>query len=116
MKAKEKVSFSKFFPNSQQFVVIEGKASSPDDFSINIDIGDGSEKASFYIDNHYFKDGAAMLRAMRDAMQKSLEFYEKAMKMPALKPVKGLDVDSILASWNTEKKPAAKAKKKVAKK
>ena len=121
MKAKEKVAFSKFFPHSQQFVVVEGKATSPSDFSINIDIGDGSEKTSFYIDSDYFKDNAAMLRAMRDAMQRGLEFYEKAMKLPVIKPAKGLDVDSLLASWNINKKPAVEAKaasrkKKVAKK
>lgn len=112
MKAKEKVEFSKFLPSSQQFIVIKGSASSPNDFSLNIDIGDGSDKASFYIDDHYFKDGVVMLRAMRDAFQKSLEFYEKAMKLPVETPEKSNVIWEDLFSKKVQKPAKKKATSK----
>ena len=124
MKVQEKVSFAKFFPTSQQFIVIKGEAKSPTDFNMSIDIGDGEDKASFYFDPYGYKDNINMMRAMRDAMQQALEFYEKTMRLPAMK---GMTVKSslsdLLASWEKDevaveepkKKPAAK-KKAAAKK
>lgn len=110
LKPKEKVSFSKFFPGTQQYVVIRGTAKSPTDFDLSVDIGDGTEKTSFYLDPWHGKDSMDMMKAMRDAMQEAIQFYEKAMKLPVLK---GKDNDVFTFLWDDEKpkkekKPAAK--------
>ena len=47
LKSSEKVSFSKFFPKTQEYIVLRGDAKSPQDFDLTIDIGDGDNKASF---------------------------------------------------------------------
>ena len=122
-KTLEKVSFSKFFPNMQQYVVVQGKASSPEDFSLSIDSGDGNNKSSFHFDPFYFsgKEAETMLVSMRDAMQQALEFYEKALALPEIKPLKFTqsDWDSLFPKEEKKpatKKPAAKKKKAAVKK
>lgn len=122
-KTLEKVSFSKFFPTMQQYVVVQGNARSPEDFSLSIDIGDGNNKSSFHFDPFYFsgKDAEAMLTSMRDAMQQALEFYEKALALPELQPVKfsQSEWDSLFPKKEEKKpakKPAAKKKKAADKK
>lgn len=122
-KTLEKVSFSRFFPTMQQYVVVQGNAKSPDDFTLSIDIGDGNNKSSFQFDPYYFsgKDAEAMLKSMRDAMQQALEFYEKALALPEIKPVKfsQSEWDSLFPKkeeTKPTKKPAAKKKKAADKK
>ncbi len=112
----EKVNFSKFFPTSQQFVVIKGTAKSPTDFNMSVDIGDGVEKASFYVDQFGYKDNLNMMKAMRDAMQQALEFYEKAMVLPELKSDKAtfLPFGGLMSNKKEEPKKKAAAKKKAA--
>lgn len=121
MKLKEKVNFSKFFPNEQQFVVVKGTASSPTDFNIWVDIGDGNRKTSFNIDPWTnAKDPAVMLKTVREAMQQALEFYEKALNLPAIDNKNRQDLWQDLFGDLDEKpaakKPVAKKKKAAAKK
>lgn len=119
MKVQEKVSFAKFFPTSQQFVVIRGEAKSPTDFNMSIDIGDGNDKASFYFDPYGYKDNLNMMKAMRDAMQQALEFYEKTLRLPAMKGTHGgSSLSDLLSLWEDKKaaKTEAPAKKPAAKK
>ena len=112
----EKVNFSKFFPTSQQFVVIKGTAKSPTDFNMSVDIGDGVEKASFYVDQFGYKDNLNMMKAMRDAMQQALEFYEKAMVLPELKSDKAtfLPFGGLVSNKKEAPKKKAAVKKKAA--
>lgn len=121
MKLKEKVSFSKFFPDQQQYVVVKGTAKSPTDFDIFVNIGDGDRKASFYIDPWTnAKDPAAMLKTMRDAMQQALDFYERALDLPKIENKSRDDLWKDLFGDLDEKpaakKPAAKKKKAAPKK
>lgn len=119
MKTLEKVSFSKFFPAGQQYIVIQGRASSPDDFDLTIDIGDGQNKSSFYLDPWANKNATEILKSMRDATQQALEFYEKALSLPSL-PMDGEEKKSSL--WadlfpiKAEKKKDQPVKKAAAKK
>ena len=123
MKAANKVSFSKFFPENQQYVVIKGHAKAPDDFSIMVNIGDGENKTSFYIDPWMGKDPTAFLRNMREAMQQALDFYESTMALPPLSKSEGSNFWKDLMKDISEdekpeanKKPTAKKKKAAPKK
>lgn len=125
-KTTEKVSFSKFFPGTQEYVVLRGIATSPTDFDLTLDIGDGENKARFYIGPWSEKSSVDMLRVMRDSMQQALDFYETALGLP-MEDVKKANksIWSMLGSGRDDdeeeikpspKKPAAKKKKAAAKK
>ena len=83
MAKKEKVSYSKFFPESTAFVVVSGSAEGADDFGISVEIGDGSEKVSFYMSDWMGqKDSLASLKAVQEGIQKAIDFYAKALNLP----------------------------------
>jgi len=83
MAKKEKVEFSKFFPASTSFVVVSGAAEGSDDFGISVEIGDGSDKVSFYLSDWLGqKDGLASLKAVQEGIQKAIDFYGKALNLP----------------------------------
>ena len=83
MAKKEKVEFSKFFPQSTSFVVVSGSAEGSDDFGISVEIGDGSDKVSFYLSDWLGqKDGLASLKAVQEGIQKAIDFYGKALNLP----------------------------------
>jgi len=83
MAKKEKVSYSKFFPESTAFVVVSGSAEGADDFGISVEIGDGSEKVSFYLSDWLGqKDSLASLKAVQEGIQKAIDFYAKALNLP----------------------------------
>lgn len=82
-KAKtEKLSFSKFFPESTSFVSVTGKATASDDFSINVKIGDGNESISLFTTDWFKDDSLATLKAIQEGITKAIEFQQKALKMP----------------------------------
>jgi hypothetical protein len=102
---KEKVNFSKFFPSSTSYVVLEGYAKGSDDFDVTLKMGDGSNQFTVFTTDWY-KDGDAVLKAMREAIDKALEFQDKAAKMG--KAAKPQDIfDSV---FPTPKKAAPKKK------
>lgn len=105
---KEKLSFSKFFPESTSYVVLEGYAKGSDDFDITLKVGDGGEHITLFATDWYNKNG--MLKAVKEAVDKALEFQEKAIKMAKVEAPKNLFEDIFPAP----KKAAPK--KKVAKK
>jgi hypothetical protein len=117
-KTLEKVSFSKFFPDTQSFVVVKGMAKGLDDFWMQLDIGDGVEKASFNITEYNRKQSVEMLKAMQKAIQESLEFFESAMSLPPLYTEKSttslsqffkdLEVEPVKKAPTKKKKTAAK--------
>jgi len=113
-KVVEKVNFSKFFPSNQNFIVISGEAKAPNDFWLNVDIGDGHDKASFTFTDWNHKNSMDLLRSMRSAMQEALEFYEKALNLPPQSSM--LDSFFEKKAAAVEKKAEAPAKKPAAKK
>lgn len=122
-KAKtEKLSFSKFFPESTSFVSVSGKATASDDFSINVKIGDGSESISLFTTDWFKDDSLATLKAIQEGITKAIEFQQKALKMPKLEasevwsawdnaPAKIKPVKRVLKSTETVVKKKATAKK-----
>lgn len=76
---KEKLNFSKFFPESTSYVVLEGYAKGSDDYDVTLKIGDGGERITLFTTDWYKDD--KMLKALQEAVQKALDFQQKAMKM-----------------------------------
>jgi hypothetical protein len=119
-KAKtEKLSFSKFFPESTAYVSVSGKATSPDNFNIDVKIGDGSESISLFTTDWYKDDSLATLKAIQEGVQKAIDFHQKALSLPKI------EVPEVWAMWDqapTENKPVKRVlrstetvvKKKVA--
>jgi hypothetical protein len=82
-KAKtEKLSFSKFFPESTAYVSVSGKATASDNFNIDVKIGDGSESISLFTTDWYKDDSLATLKAIQEGITKAIEFQQKALKLP----------------------------------
>ena len=107
MAKKEKVEFSKFFPQSTSFVVVSGSAEGSDDFGISVEIGDGSDKVSFYLSDWMGqKDGLASLKAVQEGIQKAIDFYSKTLNLPKVD-----DVFTSVIKPKTAPKKTAKAKK-----
>ena len=102
-KAKtEKLSFSKFFPESTAYVSVSGKATAPDNFNIDVKIGDGSESISLFTTDWYKDDGLATLKAIQEGVQKAIDFHQKVLSLPKV------EVPEVWAMWDqapTENKP-----------
>ena len=106
-KAKaEKINFSKFFPETTNFVVVTGSATSPSDFDLTVEIGDGSDKATYYVSD-WIKGDLTSLKAIQEGVTKAIEFYEKALKLP-----KPPQVDEWNSFFNEDKPATKKATKK----
>lgn len=103
----EKLNFSKFFPQSTSFVSITGEAVSPDDFNVNVKIGDGSESISIYASDWYKDDALSHLKAIQEGIQKAIDFHQKALNLPKLV------VPKVWSSWDNA--PKAKTAKRVLK-
>lgn len=102
-KAKtEKLSFSKFFPESTAYVSVSGKATASDNFNIDVKIGDGSESISLFTTDWYKDDGLATLKAIQEGVQKAIDFHQKVLSLPKV------EVPEVWAMWDqapTENKP-----------
>jgi hypothetical protein len=112
-KAKtEKLNFSKFFPQSTSYVSVTGHATSPEDFSVNVKIGDGDEAVSLFTSDWFKDDGLATLKAIQEGVQKAIEFHQKALKMPKV------EVPDHFPFWDQTpvSNGVKEAKQKVAKK
>jgi hypothetical protein len=123
-KAKtEKLSFSKFFPQSTAYVSVTGDATSPEDFSVNVKIGDGNESVSLFTSDWFKDDGLATLKAIQEGVQKAIDFHQKALSLPKIEvpevwsmwdnaPTKAKPVKRVLKSTETVVKKKAAPKKK----
>jgi hypothetical protein len=118
-KAKtEKLSFSKFFPESTAYVSVSGKATSSDNFNIDVKIGDGNESISLFTTDWYKDDGLATLKAIQEGVQKAIEFHQKVLNLPKV------EVPDHWSMWDQapigngvkEAKQKAAAKKRAVKK
>jgi len=101
----EKLNFSKFFPQSTSFVSITGEAVGPDDFNVNVKIGDGSESISIYASDWYKDDALSHLKAIQEGIQKAIEFHQKALSLPKL------TVPEVWSAWDNEPVKARPAKR-----
>jgi hypothetical protein len=118
----EKLSFSKFFPDSTSYVSVTGSAVSPEDFNVNVKIGDGSEAVSIYASDWFKDDGLATLKAIQEGVQKAIDFHQKALGLPKTgvpdlwaawdkAPAKMKPAKRVLRSTETAVKKKATAKK-----
>lgn len=111
MPKKEKVAFSKFFPQSTSFVVVSGSAEGSDDFGISVEIGDGSDKVSFYLSDWLGnKDGIASLKAVQEGIQKAIDFYSTALNLPKVDTEFPAPKRVLKSTETKPKKTAAKKK------
>ena len=94
----EKLSFSKFFPQSTAYVSVTGDARSSEDFNVNVKIGDGNESISLFTTDWYKDDGLATLKAIQEGVQKAIDFHQKALGLPKV------GVPDLWAAW--DKAPA----------
>lgn len=101
----EKLNFSKFFPQSTSFVSITGEAVGPDDFNVNVKIGDGSESISIYASDWYKDDALSHLKAIQEGIQKAIDFHQKALSLPKL------TVPEVWSAWDNEPVKAKPAKR-----
>ena len=112
-KAKaEKLKFSKFFPESTSYVSITGRASAPDDFNINVRIGDGDNSVSLFTTDWYKDDGLATLKAIQEGITKAIEFQQNALKMPKIDVPDHWTAWDVAPSSNGVKEAKQKATKK----
>lgn len=111
-KVTEKMSFYRFFPNNQNYVVASGEARSPSDFWMSLDFGDGIDKASFSFGDWNNKASMEMLKSMQRAVEEAMQFYEKALNLPPMADSLSKNYDDVLKGL----KPAAPKKKPAAKK
>jgi hypothetical protein len=102
-KAKtEKLNFSKFFPDSTSFVSVTGSAISPEDFSVNVKIGDGNEAISIFASDWFKDDSLSHLKAIQEGVQKAIDFHQKALGLPKLA------VPEVWSSWDNAPVKATK--------
>jgi hypothetical protein len=90
----EKLNFSKFFPESTSFVSVTGTAVSPEDFSVNVKIGDGDESISIFASDWFKDDALSHLKAIQEGVQKAIDFHQKALGLPKL------NVPDAWATWD----------------
>lgn len=87
---KEKISFSKFFPEDYAFIKLDGQNDPKDPYGFNIDltIQTGLQHYAcisswFGVDDKDTKTAVNQLTAIRDAADKALKFIEDAKKSVA---------------------------------
>ena len=87
---KETVNFSKFFPETANYFVVKGEGKDADNFWVDLKIGDGDTTVNFYLNDYFEKQSIQYLKALRDAIDKALEFNDKMLskKEVAAKPAK----------------------------
>ena len=94
----ERLNFSKFFPESTSYVSVTGSATSPEDFSVNVKIGDGTDAVSLFTSDWFKDDGLATLKAIQEGVQKAIDFHQKALKLPKV------ETPSLFPLWDTPAK------------
>jgi hypothetical protein len=117
--AKEKaLEFSKFYPKDQSFYAVNARVSHGDDFFLNITLGDGDNKVTYFVSEHNWKEMEKQIKSMMNAFEESLTFLQKAVATPvlddAIPAIKWFDNVQKAVSTKAPAKKAAK-KKSVAK-
>jgi hypothetical protein len=76
-KAKEKVSFSKFFPEESQFVNLQGNYWDHDNWEVNVTINGGSRDQVYFWVTEYDKNADAFLNEIAIAVSKAQDAIAK---------------------------------------
>lgn len=76
-KSKEKVSFSKFFPEESQFVNLQGNYWDHDNWEVNVTINGGSRDQVYFWVTDYDKNGDAFLNEIAIAVAKAQDAVAK---------------------------------------
>lgn len=76
-KAKEKVSFSKFFPEDNQFVNLQGNYWDHDNWEVNVTINSGSRDQVYFWVTDYDKNADAFLNELATAVSKAQDAIAK---------------------------------------
>lgn len=70
-KSKEKVAFSKFFPEDNQFVNLQGNYWDHDNWEVNVTINGGSRDQVYFWVTDYDKNADAFLNELATAVSKA---------------------------------------------
>jgi hypothetical protein len=76
-KAKEKVAFSKFFPEESQFVNLQGNYWDHDNWEVNVTINGGSRDQVYFWVTDYDKNADAFLNEIATAVAKAQDAIAK---------------------------------------
>ena len=76
-KAKEKVAFSKFFPEDNQFVNLQGNYWDHDNWEVNVTVNGGSRDQFYLWVTDYDKGADAFLNELATAVSKAQEAIAK---------------------------------------
>ena len=76
-KSKEKVSFSKFFPEESQFVNLQGNYWDHDNWEVNVTVGGGSRDHFYLWVTDYDKNADAFLNELATAVSKAQDAIAK---------------------------------------
>jgi hypothetical protein len=76
-KSKEKVSFSKFFPEESQFVNLQGNYWDHDNWEVNVTINGGSRDQVYFWVTDYDKNADAFLNELAVAVSKAQDAVAK---------------------------------------
>jgi hypothetical protein len=92
-KSKEKVAHSKFFPEDNQFVNLQGNYWDHDNWEVNVTIGGGSREQVYLWVTDYDKNADAFLNELAAAVSKAqdaiVKFRNRAkVEAAAAKPIK----------------------------
>lgn len=96
-KSKEKVAFSKFFPEDNQFVNLQGNYWDHDNWEVNVTINGGSRDQVYFWVTDYDKNADAFLNEIATAVAKAQEAIAKfrnraKVEAAAAKPVKAAKI------------------------
>ena len=76
-KAKEKVAHSKFFPEDNQFVNLQGNYWDHDNWEVNVTVGGGSREQVYLWVTDYDKNADAFLNELATAVSKAQDAIAK---------------------------------------
>lgn len=111
----KKMSFSKFVPDSNEFVVAKATAKAMDDFMAELTVFDGQNKVEFFFSEYSKQSRVNFLKDLIRGAQQVLDFYDSISRLPKTATpkfdwVKELNVYE--PKPDAKKKPAAKKSSK----
>ena len=85
-KAKEKISFNKFFPTENSFVNVAGAFTDAKDWWVDVTFQTGlKEVTQMWISDYKPQESINQLRSYIEAAEKAITFAEKCMKAELVK-------------------------------
>jgi len=78
----KKMSFSKFVPDSNEFVVAKATAKAMDDFLAELTVFDGKNKVEFYFSEYSKPANINFLKEIIRGAQQVLDFYDGVSRLP----------------------------------